>query len=170
MSDRLDQLDYYTLLGVAEDASVREIKRAFRQFARRYHPDRFGDAPEDKRERAARIYRRGSEAFQVLTDEGERSLYDEFMKRGRLRLTADERARAAAAKAEPREVYRSRNEVPIKSPQARMLYQRAANLVRRGEWREAWKALKAAAALEPGNEFLRTRLEQLTTHVRQMPD
>ena len=39
-ADQLDKLDYYTLLGVESDATTDEIKRAFRKFALRYHPDR----------------------------------------------------------------------------------------------------------------------------------
>ena len=66
MSSSLDQLDYYALLEVEDDATMREIKSAFRKFARKFHPDRFAGSNEAKIERAAQIYRRGSEAFQVL--------------------------------------------------------------------------------------------------------
>lgn len=91
--DRLDQLDYYTLLGVARDASAPEIKRAFRTFALRYHPDRFAGAPQDKVERATAIYRRGSEAVETLTNPEARKAYDGALARGELRLTTDARAR-----------------------------------------------------------------------------
>ncbi len=37
---RLEELDYYTLLGVERDADPSQIRKAFRAFARRYHPDR----------------------------------------------------------------------------------------------------------------------------------
>ena len=53
--DRLDQLDYYTLLGAKRDASLDEIKAAFRVFARRYHPDRHAGGSEEKVARATRI-------------------------------------------------------------------------------------------------------------------
>src|SRR5689334_22096384 len=89
--DRLDALDYYTLLGVSDDASTEDIKGAFRSFARRYHPDRFVDADDDKRDQATRIFRRGSEAFQVLTDEAQRGAYDVLLRSGKLRLTEDAR-------------------------------------------------------------------------------
>jgi DnaJ-class molecular chaperone len=161
VSDRLEQLDYYTLLGVSADASVDDIKRAFRAFATRYHPDRFAEATEDKRERASLIYRRGSEAVQVLTVESSRRAYDAILKQGKVRLTNEERERAEAAeKAAPVE------HNPIRSPQARALFERAAEAARKADWRESWKLLKSALEHEPDNELIQTRIKQVTDRVR----
>lgn len=88
-SAALDALDYYTLLGVAEDASRADIRAAFRRFALRYHPDRFaGEAPE-LAQRALAIYRRGTEAVDVLCDVDQRRAYDAVLARGEKRLTED---------------------------------------------------------------------------------
>lgn len=163
MSDRLERLDYYTLLDVAPDADRAEIKRAFRRFARRYHPDRFAGADAAKISRATQIYRRGSEAFQILSDDVSRRAYDRVLRVGTVRLSAEERDRAEAterAKEQPKK------EAPIRSPQALAFYHRAAEAARAGEWREAWRALRRAIELEPKNRLLETRLAQIEARLR----
>jgi len=65
--------DYYEVLGVAKDADENSIKRAYRKLAMKYHPDR---NPDD--EKAAENFREVTEAYEVLTDEGKRSRYDQY--------------------------------------------------------------------------------------------
>lgn len=165
MSDPLDRLDYYTLLGVAADAEPAAVKAAFRRFARKYHPDRFAGAPPDKRERANRIYRRGSEAVQVLTDPVARAAYDVALRAGVLRLRTEDRERAEARARAPEE--EEERAQPIRSPQALAFYHRAAEAARAGRWRDAWKAIKAALEHEPDNPLMKARLSQIETRLRR---
>ncbi|MCS7016182.1 MAG: molecular chaperone DnaJ [Gemmatales bacterium] len=65
--------DYYEVLGVARNATEEEIKRAFRELAKRYHPDR---NPGD--EEAAKKFKEVSEAYEVLTDPEKRARYDRY--------------------------------------------------------------------------------------------
>jgi len=64
--------DYYTLLGVARDASAEDIKKAFRKLAMQYHPDR-NSAPE-----AEAKFKEANEAYAVLSDVEKRKQYDMF--------------------------------------------------------------------------------------------
>jgi curved DNA-binding protein CbpA len=164
MNDRLDLLDYYTLLGLSSEASPLDIKRAFRKFARKYHPDRFAGAPEEKLARASQIYRRGTEAYQILTDPVSRRAYDRVLRVGKLRLTADERDRAGAAERAPEK--REEKAQPIRSPQALAFYNKAAEAARGGRWRDAWRSMKVALEHEPENPLLRARLAQIETRLR----
>ncbi len=65
--------DCYEILSVSRDASDEEIKKAYRQMALKYHPDR---NPGDKE--AENNFKEASEAYDVLRDPEKRSLYDQF--------------------------------------------------------------------------------------------
>ncbi|ANV84852.1 molecular chaperone DnaJ [Picosynechococcus sp. PCC 7003] len=65
--------NYYEILGVPRNASSDEIKRSFRRLARRYHPD---VNPGDKV--AEEKFKDLNEAYEVLSDDGRRSQYDQF--------------------------------------------------------------------------------------------
>jgi molecular chaperone DnaJ len=65
--------DYYEILGVSREVSADELKRAFRQLALQYHPDRNPDDPE-----AAERFKEISEAYGVLSNPDKRRQYDLF--------------------------------------------------------------------------------------------
>ncbi len=65
--------DFYKVLGVAKDADAQTIKKAYRKIARENHPDLNPDDPE-----AEERFKQASVAFEVLSDEDKRKLYDEF--------------------------------------------------------------------------------------------
>lgn len=65
--------DYYDVLGVAKDASEKEIKSAYRKLAVRYHPDRNPDDHD-----AEEKFKEAAEAYSVLSDAEKRARYDRF--------------------------------------------------------------------------------------------
>ena len=69
--------DYYKILGVDENASTDELKKAYRRLAKEYHPDRNkGD------QRAEERFKEVNEAFSILGDANKRKKYDQFRKYG----------------------------------------------------------------------------------------
>ncbi|XP_054897570.1 dnaJ homolog subfamily A member 3, mitochondrial-like [Poeciliopsis prolifica] len=65
--------DFYEILGVTRTASQKEIKKAYYQLAKKYHPDTNPDDPEAK-EKFAKL----AEAYEVLSDEVKRKQYDTY--------------------------------------------------------------------------------------------
>src|SRR4030095_4434316 len=65
------EIDYYEALGVAREASPEEIKKAYRQLALKWHPDKNpGDPAAEKK------FKDIAESFEVLSDPERRQLYD----------------------------------------------------------------------------------------------
>ncbi|MGZ5280403.1 MAG: DnaJ C-terminal domain-containing protein [Pseudobdellovibrionaceae bacterium] len=65
--------DFYAVLGVSRTASPEEIKKAYRKLAMKYHPDK---NPNDKK--AEDQFKELSEAYEILSDEKKREMYDQF--------------------------------------------------------------------------------------------
>lgn len=72
LSDKTKR-DYYEVLGVSRDADLKTIKKAFRNLARKYHPDMKPDDPN-----AEEKFKEVAEAFEVLSDEDKRATYDHY--------------------------------------------------------------------------------------------
>ena len=65
--------DYYAILGIARDASERDVRKAFRTLAAKHHPDRNpGDASAEER------FKEVNEAYTVLSDPEKRRFYDQY--------------------------------------------------------------------------------------------
>jgi molecular chaperone DnaJ len=65
--------DYYEILGVSRNASIEEIKAAYRNLAKKYHPD-----VAQNKEEAEKKFKEINEAYQVLSDPEKRKIYDKY--------------------------------------------------------------------------------------------
>ncbi|MCL1126768.1 molecular chaperone DnaJ [Shewanella surugensis] len=69
----MSKRDYYEVLGVTRSVSEREIKKAYKRLAMKYHPDR---NPGDKAAEAS--FKEVKEAYEILTDGDKKAAYDQF--------------------------------------------------------------------------------------------
>lgn len=149
--DPLDKLDYYTLLRIEDSANADDVRKAFHDFAMRYHPDRYAGAEVEKQERAAAIYRRGAEAYRVLTDRELRRRYDELLAKGTLRYeepkSSTQRPGSGA--------------LEVKNMRARPFFQKALEQLKTGDLKGAKLNLALALNHEPDNILLQAKLEEV---------
>ncbi len=73
----IEKRDYYEILGVGREASIDEIKKAYRKLAVKYHPDKNPENPE-----AEEKFKEAAEAYGVLSDDEKRARYNRFGHQG----------------------------------------------------------------------------------------
>ena len=69
----MEKRDYYDVLGVTRGSSGQDIKKAYRKQAMKYHPDR-NQGNKDAEEK----FKEASEAYEVLSDDEKRKVYDSY--------------------------------------------------------------------------------------------
>ncbi|XP_071361042.1 dnaJ homolog subfamily A member 3, mitochondrial-like isoform X2 [Trachinotus anak] len=104
-SSLANKQDFYEVLGVSRTASQKDIKKAYYQLAKKYHPDTNPDDPEAK-EKFAKL----AEAYEVLSDEVKRKQYDTYGAAGfdpsRAGAGQQQYYRAGGANVDPEELFR----------------------------------------------------------------
>jgi len=70
---------YYDVLGLDPKCELKDIKKAYRKLALKYHPDR---VPADKKDESTIKFREVSEAYEVLSDKDQRASYDRTLRYG----------------------------------------------------------------------------------------
>ncbi len=73
----MESFDYYEILEIERHSGKDEIKKAYRKMALKYHPDRNPDNKE-----AEDMFKRINEAYEVLSDDDKRAIYDRYGKQG----------------------------------------------------------------------------------------
>ena len=71
--------EYYDVLGVKKDDTKAQIKKAYYKLAKQYHPDK---SPQEKKEEYTEKFKEIGEAYEVLSDDEKRKLYDQYGKDG----------------------------------------------------------------------------------------
>lgn len=152
MSD-LDRLDYYALFGIARDASPDAVRAAFHAYASLHHPDRHAGAHPEVRAAATAWFRRGAEAYRVLSDPGRRAAYDAGLADGRLRYDA-----TAVPQPPPPSA-----DAPLSTSvgKAAPFLKKALDALSTGNVEAARMNLQFVAQFDPGNAAVRAKLAAL---------
>ena len=150
----MDELNYYQLLGVEPTATAREIRRAFHDSSRTYHPDATRELDPGLRAECGRISKRITEAYCVLRDGRRRQAYDARIQQGaalRIQLTEARQAHTEQVKAERRG----------RTPQGRQFHARAEAALKLGNLAGAIQNIQMALTFEGQNEGFKQLLEEL---------
>lgn len=81
-AETIEREDFFTMLGVAQDAPSAAVQAAYFGLAKRWHPDKLPPPLASLRDQAAKVFSRLSEASQTLMDGEKRARYVELMKQG----------------------------------------------------------------------------------------
>jgi DnaJ-class molecular chaperone len=155
----IEELDYYQLLDIRRDAGSGEVKRAYHNSSRNFHPDANRHLDGELRVASHAIAKRITEAYAVLRDPRRRQAYDRSIEAGdrvRMRLaeaTADADRRASAERGGT-------------TPQGRQFYKLAESEIARGNWVAAARNLQTALTFEPANALFKERLAQAKQALR----
>ena len=147
----LPRLDYYRLLGVGQNASDSEIKKAFLKITRKFHPDRHRDAPKPLYAAIYDIFKRLNEAYRVLTDFEKRKLYNQQLAGGNPRFSTD--IRMSMIPKTPVET--------IRSKEARQFYVKASECLEAGNILQAELHAKMAIARERENDAIKKLIAEI---------
>jgi curved DNA-binding protein CbpA len=160
----LEEQSYYEILRVPSGAPASEIKAAFHDFALECHPDRYVDAASDEAAVAAEIFKRGVEAYKVLSKPKLRRQYDDGLLQGQLRYVA---GRPPAAPPAPPRVL-TLEEIAIR-PKAKQFALKAERLITAGRLQDARIALVTAIQEDFDNDDLKERLRTLMEAIALEP-
>jgi curved DNA-binding protein CbpA len=158
--DRLDELDYYTLLGIEESATPDEVREAFHNFALRYHPDRHVGGGAEKSDRATEIYARGAEAYRVLLDPETRRRYDRGLRRGHLRFRPEDETPSSVRPP-------SGSMTLTRTLKAAPFARKAMDAIKREDWQSAHLNLRLVLQHEPDNELLKAHLAAVESKLQK---
>lgn len=162
----LDQLDYFQVLKLEQDATPNQIKDAFHRETRLYHPDRYNALPDSPlKTNVNRIFKRVTEAYVVLRDDLTRPKYLADIRgpdrERKLRFTpADEQeAREQQKKAQSEQIGLT--------PKGRQLYAQALRELEAEKPDAAMRSLKMALTFEPSNQLFKDKASEVDAALRE---
>lgn len=152
--ENLEQRTYYEVLGVSKTGDYIQVRDAFYSRAQRFHPDRFVLVDTEAIKQAVyAVYKRMTEAYNVLTDPELRRIYDEGLGEGVRRLPAEHRAR----RLDP-------DERQVTNPFARIYLRSGKAKLEEGDLDGAWVDIELGLSLEEASP-LRELHTQVIRHM-----
>jgi curved DNA-binding protein CbpA len=159
----IEEQSYYEILRLPSGAPLADVKAAFHEFALDVHPDRYVDAPAADAAVASEIFKRGVEAYKILSNSKTRAAYDEGLIAGRLRYVEGKPAPAPV-------VARTLTlEEIARRPRAKQHAMKADRFIAAGRLDDARVALVSAIQEDFDNDDLKERLNALYRQIAAAP-
>jgi DnaJ-class molecular chaperone len=169
--DSLDALSYYDLFRVDRTSNFDDLRAAFHSFAESFHPDVHRWRHPTEQAAIGIIYRRGTEAYRVLSDPSLRMRYDEALANGILRpenLIVEMEGSSQRISLAPNAPGRLVDK--IKNPGARPFVLRAEELSKKGDPKQAKIQLTMAMHMDKGNPALEAYAKELDEAIKKKAD
>ena len=156
----IDELDYYRILMVERTASLGQIRAAYHERSRQFHPDRFFKSTNQSlKDGIHRIAKRVAEAYITLRDPEKRRTYDAQLQASQgqaLRFTEQTAQAQKQAKVEQ----------TGKTEQGRRLHRQGMGELQRKNFVAAERTFKMALAYEPDSELFKKLREEAAKNIK----
>lgn len=164
----LDSLSYYDIFRVEPGVGADDLRDAFYAFASNFHPDAHSGRPRQERDAISYIFKRGNEAYRVLSNPNLRVRYDEALAGGDVRpqhlLSLGGSTTESMAPQAPKGADRMRN------PSARAFVVRAEELFKKGDPKQAKIQLVLAMHMDQKNPALEGLLKEIEAEISRRND
>jgi DnaJ-class molecular chaperone len=151
----LDELDYFQILKVAQNASPAEIKTAYYRESRAYHPDRFSTLPAgEMKEMIGRIYKRINEAYVCLREDVKRTKYLADI------LGPERQKKLRFVEASEQEMKKEKEQEVGATPQGRKFYMAGLADMAAQRFAAAERNFKMALTYEPNNANFKAKRDE----------
>ena len=154
----LDELDYFQILKVPQNATPEAVKAAYFRESRNYHPDKFYNESPDITKKVTAIFKRITEAYKILSDPETRADYTDGIngpnRAKNLRFTHGIDGAGGVKEDEGQ------------TPMGRKYYQMGKIAMNNLDYKGAKINFQLAAKMEPNNETFKKRIEEVDAIIR----
>jgi DnaJ-class molecular chaperone len=151
----LDELDYFQILKIGQNASPPELKAAYYRESRAYHPDRFSTLPPSElKDNIGKIYKRINEAYVCLRDDSKRVKYLADI------LGADRPKKLRFVEASEQEMKKDKEQEVGQTPQGRKFFMAGLADMAAQRFASAERNFKMALTYEPNNPNFKAKRDE----------
>jgi DnaJ-class molecular chaperone len=157
----LEELDYFQILKVGQNATPAEIKNAYYRESRAYHPDRFSTLPPgEMKENIGKIYKRINEAYVCLRDDTRRAKYLGDI------LGTDRQKKLRFVEASEQEMKKEKEQEVGQTPQGRKFFMAGLADMVAQRFAAAERNFKMALTYEPNNSNFKAKRDEAAKLVK----
>ena len=157
----LDELDYFQILKIGQNASPSDIKAAYYRESRAYHPDRFSTLPPSElKENIGKIYKRINEAYVCLREDTKRMKYLADV------LGADRQKKLRFVESSEQELKKEKEQEVGATPQGRKFFMAGLGDMAAQRFASAERNFKMALTYEPNNPNFKAKRDEAAKLVK----